>query len=133
MKILKILRIVGIVAATLCFMLEITPYGIVISVANIKSYHSYFDISAWASGIIGPFFCGILTVAIVALGIGELFLKKASKHFSMTISIVSGTCVVFSFMPLLFDAYTLIGGMISALLLCVLEVNIWIYKKAFTK
>ena len=130
---MKILRILKLVLLSPCIILQIIPYGIVLSVANVASYHSYFDLSAWESGVIGPFYCAILSIAVFGMSIGSFFFKHASKGYIFAIEILCWLCAIFSLFPIFVDSYTFIGALISALLVSVAEISHLEYKSLSKK
>lgn len=119
---MKILRILSIVLLTACVVMQVLPYGIVISAANVASYHSYFDISAWASGIIGPFFCAIMTMVTLGMCIGTVFFEHQRNGYLLALEIVAWVTFAFSLTPLLYKAFTVVGGIISGILIFCAEV-----------
>lgn len=130
---MRALKISSIIALFFCVILQAVPYGIVVSAANIAVYYSYFSINAWGNGIIGPFFCGALSISLIGLFIGSFFFNHPHKVYLMTTEIVAWLVFFLSLTPIIFDSYTFIGGIISALLLFCAEVCRLTYSQKFKK
>ena len=126
---MKIFKIICASLFGVCLFLETLPYGILIKSANIATYYHYFSIIAWDNGVIGPFFCGIFTIALIGLILWSVFWKHPSKNWSVTICALAWLNLMFSFMPIMVNSYTAIGGVISGILLFCAEGVTLIYKR----
>lgn len=125
---MKILKIINLPILAIMIFLEALPFGVKMSWASDEgfssiSYHSYFDTLPWGYGDMGPFFCAIISVALFVLILLSLFFKKRHDTYLLVVEILSWVAVLFSFMPLMFNSYTLFGGIISALMVIVAEIN----------
>lgn len=127
---MKRLKIISVINLAIIIFLEALPLGIKLKLESTAiffstSYHSYFDpFPIIREDIFGPFVCAMLSVIILALTILSFFFKKQRKGFYLTLSVLSWIAFAFSLMPLLFSAYTTIGGIISALMLLNAEINL---------
>ncbi len=130
---MKVFKIICACLFGICLFFESLPYGIVIRSANIATYYNYFSIIAWDNGVIGPFFCGIFTIALIVLAIWWAFWKHSMQGWSLTICTLSWLTLIFSFMPIMFQAYTAISGIISAILLFCAEATTMMHKKESRK
>lgn len=127
---MKLFKIINLVLLALSVAFQTLPYALIVRSTYIDTYLSYFSITAWANGIIGPFFCAVFSVALFVMIALSFFLKKTGKHYFLTVSVLSWLVLAFSFMPIIFDAYTLIGGVISAISLICAEISMQIYSRS---
>ena len=123
-------KIVSISALVIALVLEIIPYGVRLKWADfyVERYtnHSYFSLIPWGYGDMGPFLCGILTVALLIMVSATLIFKE-KKGFTLAVVIVNLIAVVMSIVPALFSSYTLIGFIITVLLAVSCEINLMIH------
>ncbi|MBO4983519.1 MAG: hypothetical protein J6D23_05625 [Clostridia bacterium] len=123
-------KIVSLSMLTVALILEIIPYGVRLKWADfyVERYtsHSYFSLIPWGYGDIGPFLCGILTIALMAMLTIALFIKE-KKGYSLAIVIINLIAVIMSLIPTFFNSYTLIGFIITVLLAVSCEINLMIH------
>ena len=123
-------KIVSISSLVIALVLEIIPYGVRLKWADfyVERYtnHSYFSLIPWGYGDMGPFLCGILTVALLIMVSATLIFKE-KKGYTLGIVIVNLIAVVMSIVPALFNSYTLIGFIITVLLAVSCEINLMIH------
>ena len=126
---MKIFKIICASLFGVCLFFEVLPFGILIRSANVATYYNYFSIIAWNNGVIGPFFCGIFTIALMGLTVWWVFWKHPKQGWSLTICTLSWLTLILSFMPIMFQAYTTISGIISAILLFCAEATAMIHRR----
>ena len=123
-------KIINISMLAIALVLEIIPYGVRLKWADfyVKRYtnHSYFSLIPWGYGDMGPFLCGILTVALLIMVSATLIFKE-KKSYTLAVVIVNLIAVVMSIVPALFNSYTLIGFIITVLLAVSCEINLMIH------
>ena len=78
------------------------------------TYAPYFSLLPFGYANFGPLFTAVLTAVAFILSVIRLFL--ISRRLSSAVFVLSIIAVITSVMPLLFGAFTLIGGAITALL-----------------
>ena len=105
--------------------LEIFPYGAVLHFANpdgepFRATFSYFDPTPYGYANFGPFITAILTCVLLTLSVINLFADKCKK----AIKIISFVALITSLMPLFVNCYSMIGGVISILLLAVVIISL---------
>lgn len=105
--------------------LEILPYGAVLHFANpegepFRETFSYFDLTPYGYANFGPFITAILTCVILVLSVISLFVDKGKN----AIKIISLVALITSLMPLLVNCYSMIGGVITILLLAVVIISL---------
>ncbi len=114
--------------------LELLPFGAELHFLNpdgdlwCRTY-SYFSLTPYGYGNIGPFLTAILScVLVVSAGI---FLWKSAKKLSMAIAILSGVAFFTSLLPILYGIsyLTVIGLVISVLLLAEMILAVRIAQK----
>ena len=110
--------------------LELLPYGIVLEFAHISpdlsiSYYeqhfSYFDLIVYGYGNVGALFTAILTCVLLVISIINLLVDN--DKIKTTIKIVSLIALVASLAPLIVNSYSVIGGVISLLLLVIVVIS----------
>ena len=107
--------------------LELLPYGAVLNFANaegevLRSTYSYFDLTPYGYANFGPFITAILTCVLLVISVINLLVDN--DKIKMTIKIVSFIALVASLAPLVVDCYSVVGGVISSLLLLVLIISL---------
>ena len=116
MKKLKIFLLVSIIVSII---LEALPYGAVCNFATpektIRTLFSYFDLTPYGYANFGPFITALLTCCLLVLSAINLFI--VSGRIKKAIKIVVLLALVASLAPLLVNCYSVIGGVISVLLL----------------
>jgi len=104
--------------------LELLPYGIILEFAHMSpdftvSYYeqhfSYFDLIVYGYGNVGALFTAIQTCVLLVISAIYCFVKNSKMK--MAINILSLVAFLTSLSPLLVDCYTILGGIISLLLL----------------
>ena len=100
--------------------LEILPYGAVLHFGNpegapFRATFSYFDPTPYGYANFGPFITALLTCCLLVLSAINLFI--VSGRIKKAIKIVVLLALVASLAPLLVNCYSIIGGVISILLL----------------
>lgn len=134
MKGIKIANIANLIAI---IVLQIIPFGVRVSSESeigIASdiLCSYFDSVPLKSGNFGPFVSAILTIIALSVFLVSFFVER-NRPLLLSSCILPAIALLGSLMPLLFNSYTLLGGIISALLLLSTEASIYIYSRAFEK
>ena len=129
---MKKLKIVNLVCLLAALVLEILPWGVKMKWADFfaerYTFHSYFDLTVWGYGDMGPFLCGALTVIILGMLFATLFFKpKRAYLFSLCALCIAA--VMMSVIPTFFGSYTVLGLIITALLIVSAEINIIAYIK----
>ena len=118
MKKLKISLLVSIIVSII---LEASPYGAVCNFANpektIRTLFSYFDLTPFGYANFGPFLTACLTCVLLLLSVLKIISDKPVINKVATIMTVAS--IITSFMPLMFgvSCYSVIGGIISALMI----------------
>ena len=124
MKKLKILNLASLIIA---LVLEILPFGVKMVWAGFfeeqVTYHSYFDLTVWGYGDMGPFLCAVLTCVAVIMLFISLF-KNVQKPYMICVCAISLASTMLSVVPALFNSYTLMGLIITALLAASTELSI---------
>ena len=127
---MKKLKIVNLICLASALVLEILPYGVKMKWADFfyenYTYHSYFDLTVWGYGDMGPFLCGALTVIILGMLFATLFFKP-KKPYLFSLCALGIAAVMLSIVPTFFGSYTVFGLIITALLVVSAELNIMIY------
>lgn len=110
--------------------LELLPYGVVLEFAHMSpdlsiSYYeqhfSYFDLIVYGYGNIGALFTAILTCALIVITVNYCFVKNSKMKIA--INILSFVAFLTSLTPMLVDCYTVLGGIISFLLLVIVVIS----------
>ena len=86
------------------------------------TYHSYFDTSVWVSGNVGPMLCGIFSGILFCMLLASLIINPNRIYYLAT-GAVAIAAIVFSTIPVFYDAYTLTGLIITILLAISLEIS----------
>lgn len=124
---MKKLKIANLICVCVALVLEILPFSVRMKWADFfyenSTYHSYFDLTVWGYGDMGPFLCGIFTIAIIALLAIWLF-KEQKRAYSFALCAVGLVTVMLSIVPAFFDSYTLFGLIITVLLSVSTEMSI---------
>ena len=107
--------------------LELLPYGAVLHFGNpegepLRETFSYFDITPYGYANFGPFITAILTCVLLVLSIINLLVDN--YKIKTTIKMVSLIALVASLAPLIVNSYSVIGGVISFLLLVIVVIPI---------
>lgn len=107
--------------------LELLPYGAVLHFGNpdgepLRETFSYFDLTPYGYANFGPFITAILTCVLLVISIINLLVDN--DKIKTTIKIVSLIALVASLAPLFVNCYSVIGGVISLLLLLVLIISL---------
>ena len=106
--------------------LELLPYGAVLHFSNpegepLRETFSYFDMTPYGYANFGPFITAILTCVLLVLSIINLLVDN--DKIKTTIKIVSLIALITSFAPLIVNSYSVIGGVISLLLLVIVVIS----------
>ena len=129
MKKLKIVNIITVLAA---LVLEILPYGVRMKWADFYleryTFHSYFDLTVWGYGDMGPFVCGVLTSVMLIMLCVSLFLNP-KKQYNIVLIAVSISAAMLSVVPSFFGSYTVVGLVITTLLIVSSELSVVSYIK----
>lgn len=107
--------------------LELLPYGAVLHFGNpegepLRETFSYFDMTPYGYANFGPFITAILTCVLLVISIINLLVDN--YKIKSTIKIVSLIALVASLAPLIVNSYSVIGGVISFLLLVIVVIPI---------
>jgi prepilin signal peptidase PulO-like enzyme (type II secretory pathway) len=107
--------------------LELLPYGAVLHFGNpegepLRETFSYFDMTPYGYANFGPFITAILTCVLLVISIINLLVDN--DKIKTTIKIVALIALVASLAPLIVNCYSVIGGVISLLLLLVLIISL---------
>lgn len=113
---------VGIAFHAISLILELSPLGAVLIFApspteRVIHTYSYFDLNLVGYANFSPMLTGILTVAVVILGITILCRYEKAKKRKKTVFVCSVIAFVLSFVPLFMfgsDGMTMISYVISA-------------------
>ena len=114
------ITIMTLVILIVILVLEILPYGAVLHFGNpegepFRATFSYFDLTPYGYANFGPFITALLTCCLLVLSAINLFI--VSGRIKKAIKIVALSALVASLAPLLVNCYSIIGGVISVLLL----------------
>ena len=106
--------------------LELLPYGAVLYFGNpegepLRETFSYFDLTPYGYANFGPFITAILTCVLLVISIINLLVDN--DKIKTTIKIVSLIALVASLAPLIVNSYSVIGGVISLLLLVIVVIS----------
>ena len=106
--------------------LELLPYGAVLHFGNpegepLRETFSYFDMTPYGYTNFGPFITAILTCVLLVISIINLLVDN--DKIKTTIKIVSLIALVASLAPLIVNSYSVIGGVISLLLLVIVVIS----------
>ena len=106
--------------------LELLPYGAVLHFGNpegepLRETFSYFDMTPYGYANFGPFITAILTCLLLVISIINLLVDN--DKIKTTIKIVSLIALVASLAPLIVNSYSVIGGVISLLLLVIVVIS----------
>lgn len=106
--------------------LELLPYGAVLHFGNpegepLRETFSYFDMTPYGYANFGPFITAILTCVLLVISIINLLVDN--DKIKTTIKIVSLIALVASLAPLIVNSYSVIGGVISLLLLVIVVIS----------
>ena len=124
---MKKLKIANLICVCVALVLEVLPFGVCLKWADFyyenATYHSYFDLTVWGYGDMGPFLCGLFTVAVIGLLTFSLF-KKTNRTYSFALSAVGLVTAMLSTVPAFFGSYTVFGLIITILLAVSTEISI---------
>lgn len=106
--------------------LELLPYGAVLYFGNpegepLRETFSYFDLTPYGYANFGPFITAILTCVLLVISIINLLVDN--DKIKTTIKIVALIALVASLAPLIVNSYSVIGGVISLLLLVIVVIS----------
>ena len=106
--------------------LELLPYGAVLHFGNpegepLRETFSYFDMTPYGYANFGPFITAILTCVLLVISIINLLVDN--DKIKTTIKIVSLIALVASLAPVIVNSYSVIGGVISLLLLVIVVIS----------
>lgn len=106
--------------------LELLPYGAVLYFGNpegepLRETFSYFDLTPYGYANFGPFITAILTCVLLVISVINLLVDN--DKIKSTIKIVSLIALVASLAPLIVNSYSVIGGVISLLLLLIVVIS----------
>ena len=106
--------------------LELLPYGAVLHFGNpegepLRETFSYFDLTPYGYANFGPFITAILTCVLLVISIINLL--EDNDKIKSIIKIVSLIALVASLAPLIVNSYSVIGGVISLLLLVIVVIS----------
>ena len=106
--------------------LELLPYGAVLHFGNpegepLRETFSYFDMTPYGYANFGPFITAILTCVLLVISIINLLVDN--DKIKSIIKIVSLIALVASLAPLIVNSYSVIGGVISLLLLVIVVIS----------
>lgn len=123
---MKKLNIINLILVGIALTLEIIPFGVRMKWADFfferYTYHSYFDLTLWGYGDMGPFICGILTSVMFIMLFVRLFFKP-HKSYLVVICVLGVAAATVSVIPAFFGSYTIIGLIITILLGAATEVT----------
>ena len=91
-----------------------------------ETYHSFFDLTVWESGNVGPFLCAIFTGVLFCMAVVSLVLNPGRIYY-LSMAAVTLVAVVFSLISTFYGAYTLIGLIVTVLLSVSLELCAMMY------
>ena len=106
--------------------LELLPYGAVLHFGHpegepLRETFSYFDMTPYGYANFGPFITAILTCLLLVISVINLLVDN--YKIKSTIKIVSLIALVASLAPLIVNSYSVIGGVISLLLLVIVVIS----------
>ena len=127
---MKKTKIVSIVCVGIALILEILPFSVIMKGSNSfyqeATFHSYFDLTVFENGNIGPFFCGALTSILFCMMLAAFFFKP-NKAYVFSVCAVTFVTVILSLLPTFFEAYSIFGVIITVCLSVATELNIMQY------
>lgn len=127
---MKKLKILNVVFVSVALILEILPFGVKMKWADFfyekSTYHSYFDLTVWGYGDMGPFICGILT-SVLLIMLVLTFFKKPKKAYLFSVCAIGLCTTMVSVIPAFYDSYTLIGLIITVILGASTELSVMMY------
>lgn len=109
-----------VILPILTLVMEILPYGGVLTFApsadeRVSETFSYFDFMLVGYGNFFPFITAILTCVILLMSV--IAVVKGAKAINNALFMISLIASVISFMPVLFLQYSVIGVIITLLLI----------------
>ena len=122
---MKKVKIVSAACVLIALVLEILPFGVIMhsnSFYQEATYHSYFDLTVFTSGDIGPFFCAVLTAVLLVMSVLPFFFKFKDVY-ALAMSIVALCTVVLSLVPTFYEGYSIFGLFITILLSVATELD----------
>ena len=134
---MKGLKITSLATTIFLIVLELIPFGIKLDWVDSggmssTSYHSYFESIPWGRGVVGPLICAILSVVLLSLILLSFFIEN-NKAFYLVLCVLPWLALLASLSAMLSGAYTLLGGIIGAVLIVLAELIQFIYSKTFNK
>lgn len=119
-------RISTLIILVLTVILEILPYGAVCRFMDdggepIRKTFSYFDLTPYGYANFGPFITAVLTCVLLALAAISLFAESAK--IKTAVKVISVLAFAVSLAPLTVGLYSVMGGVISSLLLSVAVIS----------
>jgi hypothetical protein len=134
---MKGLKITSIITTVFLIVLELIPFSIKLNWVDSggmssTSYHSYFESIPWGRGVVGPLICAILSVILLSLLLLSFFIEN-NKAFYITLCALPWLALLGSLSAMISDSYTLLGGIIGAVLIVLAELIQFIYSKTFNK
>lgn len=126
---MKKVKIVSSICVFIALVLEILPFGVIMrwdSFYQEATYHSYFDLTVFEHGDIGPFFCAVLTAILLVMCVLPIFLKFKDAYV-LAVSLVALATVVLSLIPTFYDGYSIFGLFITITLSVATELNFMQY------
>ncbi len=134
---MKGLKITSIITTVFLIVLELIPFSIKLNWVDSggmssTSYHSYFESIPWGRGVVGPLICAIVSVIMLSLLLLSFFITE-SKAFYAVLCALPWVALLGSLSAMLSGAYTLLGGIIGAILIVLAELIQFIYSRTFNK
>lgn len=116
---MKKVKIVNAVCVLVALVLECIPFGVIMHLDSFyqeATYHSYFDLTVFQSGDIGPFFCAIVTVALLIMVILPMFKNLENGAYQLACGFTALCGVVLSLIPTFYEGYSIFGLFITIML-----------------
>ena len=134
---MKGMKITSLVTTVFLVVLELLPFGIKLNWVDSggmssTSYHSYFESIPWGRGVVGPLICAIISVVMLSLLLLSFFITE-NKIFYSVLCALPWLALIGSLSTMVFDAYTLLSGIIGAMLIVLAELVQFIYSRTFNK
>ena len=115
-------KYLSLILPIVAFIMELLPNGIKMQFLTppgespIIKTTSYFDLLPFGYGNVTPFVTAILTCILIAAAI--VFVIKESPKVRSIAKYIALASTIISVCPVFLGSYTIISGIISALLLC---------------
>ena len=127
---MKKLKITNIAFALAALLVEILVNGVKLEWKGMfyetVSYHSYFDLTVWEMGNVGPLLCGIFTSVLLCMLVVGLFVNF-NRLYDIATGLIAIVAVVFSLISVFYDSFTLVGLIVTVLLSVSLELCAMMY------